>query len=186
MFWNFRSQNKPIFLNFDFYNVTHFERISEFLQIFNLRPKPVFLNFDFSNLTKLSRYIVASIRPDYPTRSSSNANCQRCKFSGKRSNVKKLDLREAYHQLVLHSNNRHITKFTAHERLFRFKRLNYGFNTAGKLFQHVVQEKLSGIKDVVHGKTCAIYDEALDCLKRFQQVNFKLKPEKCQFLQESM
>ena len=100
--------------------------------------------------------------------------------------VQSLDLREAYHQLVLHSNNRHITTFVTHERLFRFKRLNYGSNTAGELFQHVLQEKLSGIKGVVHGKTHAVYDEALDCLKRFQQVNLKLKPEKCQFLQESI
>ena len=81
----------------------------------------------------------------------------------------KLDLREAYHQLVLHPNSRYITTFLTHKGLFRFKRLNYGTNAAGELFQHALQEKLSGIKSVfniaddilIHGRSRAEHDEAL-------------------------
>ena len=107
----------------------------------------------------------------------------------------KLDLREAYHQLVLHPNSSFLTTFSTHKGLFCFKRLNYGTNTAGELFQHALQEKLSGIKGVfniaddifIHGRSRAEHDEALrKCLEKLEQINLKVKPEKCMLLQDSI
>ena len=64
----------------------------------------------------------------------------------------KVDLRQTYHQLPLAEQSRYITTFTTHEGLFRFKRLNYGTNSAADIFQNVLQRNLSnlgGIKNIV-------------------------------------
>ena len=60
----------------------------------------------------------------------------------------KLDLFQAYHQLELSPESRHITKFCTHLGLFRYKRLNYGTNAAAELFQHTLQQTLQGIKGI--------------------------------------
>ena len=46
----------------------------------------------------------------------------------------KLDLTQAYHQLELAPESRQITTFITHAGLFRFKRLNYGTNSAAEIF----------------------------------------------------
>ena len=60
----------------------------------------------------------------------------------------KLDLCQAYHQLELSPEFRHITTFCTHLGLFRYKRLNYGTNAAAELFQHTLQQTLQGIKGI--------------------------------------
>ena len=45
----------------------------------------------------------------------------------------KLDLSQAYHQLELSPTSRQITTFTTHSGLYRFKRLNYGTNSAAEI-----------------------------------------------------
>ena len=59
----------------------------------------------------------------------------------------KIDLKQAYHQLELHPESRFITTFSTHEGLFRYKRLNYGTNSAAEIFQNVLQSNLSDIRD---------------------------------------
>ena len=85
----------------------------------------------------------------------------------------KLDLSQAYHQLELSPTSRHITTFTTHTGLYRYKRLNYGTNSAAETFQHTLQQVLQGIKGVrniaddilVFGSTYAAHNEALEkCL----------------------
>ena len=44
----------------------------------------------------------------------------------------KIDLKQAYHQLELHPDSRFITTFSTHKGLFRYKRLNYGTNSAAE------------------------------------------------------
>ena len=51
----------------------------------------------------------------------------------------KIYLKQAYHQLELHEESRFLTTFTTHEGLYQYKRLNYGTNSAAKIFQNVLQ-----------------------------------------------
>ena len=60
----------------------------------------------------------------------------------------KLDLTQAYHQLELAPESRQITTFITHAGLFRFKRLNYGTNSAAEIFQHALQQVLHDIPGV--------------------------------------
>ena len=85
----------------------------------------------------------------------------------------KIDLKQAYHQLELMEESRYITTFSTHEGLFRYKRLNYGTNSAAEIFQNIFQRSLSdiqGVKNIaddiiIHGKTRKLHDEALEnCL----------------------
>ena len=107
----------------------------------------------------------------------------------------KIDLKQAYHQLELHPDSRFITTFSTHEGLYQYKRLNYGTNSAAKIFQNVLQQNLSDIRGVknlmddiiIHGKTRKAHDEALEsCLKRLTELNLKAKGEKCEFLREEI
>ena len=50
----------------------------------------------------------------------------------------KLDMSQAYHQLELTPSSRKITTFTTHAGLYRFKRLNYGTNSAAEIFQNTL------------------------------------------------
>ena len=45
----------------------------------------------------------------------------------------KLDLRAGYHQLELNAESRYITTFSTHVGLFRYKRLNFGINSASEI-----------------------------------------------------
>ena len=60
----------------------------------------------------------------------------------------KLDKLQAYHQLELTPSSRKITTFTTHAGLYRFKRLNYGTNSAAEIFQNTLQQLLHGIDGV--------------------------------------
>ena len=95
----------------------------------------------------------------------------------------KLDLCQAYHQLELSPETRHITTFCTHLGLFRYKRLNYGTNATAELFQHTLQQTLQGIKGIkniagdiiVFGSTREDHDRALEeCLTRLQEHNLTL------------
>ncbi|CAB3984924.1 Hypothetical predicted protein [Paramuricea clavata] len=60
----------------------------------------------------------------------------------------KLDLSQAYHQLVLDQEGRFITTFSIHVGLYRYKRLNYGTKTSAEIFQHLLQTKLQELNGV--------------------------------------
>ena len=90
----------------------------------------------------------------------------------------KLDLSQAYHQLELDEQSRHITTFNAHIGLFRYTHLNYGTNAAAELFQHTLQQHLQDIKGVkyiaddilVFVSTRDEHDRALEaCLERLSE-----------------
>ncbi len=80
----------------------------------------------------------------------------------------KIDLKQAYHQLELTEESRYITTFSTLEGLFRYKRLNYGTNSAAEIFQNILQRNLSdihGVKNIaddiiIHGKTRKLHDES--------------------------
>lgn len=102
----------------------------------------------------------------------------------------KIDLRSGYHQLELDPSSRYITTFSTHMGLFRYKRLVFGLNSAAEIFQHTIQEVISGIKGsrnvsddiIVFGSNQAEHDQALDdTLKRLHQSGLTVNKQKCEF-----
>ena len=107
----------------------------------------------------------------------------------------KIDLSNAYHQLVLAEGCRYIATFSTHIGLFQYARLNYGTNAAAELFQFTLQEALKGIANVkniaddiiIYGQTRAEHDKALsDCLQRLKHKNLTVNRDKCKFLQPEL
>ena len=107
----------------------------------------------------------------------------------------KLDLSQAYHQLVLDEQSRYITTFSTHIGLFRYKRLNYGTNASAEIFQYVSQRELQGLQGVrniaddiiVFGTTRAEHDSNLEnCLRRLLSKGLKLNQDKCVFLSNTL
>ena len=60
----------------------------------------------------------------------------------------KLGLNQRYHQIRFHKDSRHITTFTTHVGLFRYKRLNFSMSCAAAIFQKKVSDVLAGISGV--------------------------------------
>ena len=107
----------------------------------------------------------------------------------------KLDMSQAYHQLELSTTSRNITTFTTHAGLYRFKRLNYGTNSAAEIFQNTLQRILHGIKGVrniaddilVFGSTYEEHNRALaECLQRLEAHGLTLNHGKCKFLKHNL
>ena len=105
----------------------------------------------------------------------------------------KLDLVQAYHQILLGQDCRHITTFSTHCGLYRYCRLNYGTNASAELFQHHLQTTLEGIKRVrniaddiiIFASDRKQHDKALaQC--RLEQNGLTLNFGKCKFLKESL
>ncbi|CAB3999011.1 Retrovirus-related Pol poly [Paramuricea clavata] len=107
----------------------------------------------------------------------------------------KLDLTQAYHQLELSPSSRHITTFATHNGIYRFKRLNYGTNSAAEIFQHTLQQVLQGIKGVrniaddilIFGSTYEEHNTSLEeCLQRLEANGLTLNLGKCLFLKQNL
>nr|CAI5851788.1 unnamed protein product [Callosobruchus analis] len=54
----------------------------------------------------------------------------------------KLDIKNAFHQVELHPNSRHITTFITSKGLYRYKRLMFGITCAPELFQKILERML--------------------------------------------
>ena len=102
----------------------------------------------------------------------------------------KLDLNQGYHQLVLHPESRHITTFSTHLGLYRYKHLSFGVNAAAEKFQDVIATAISDITNVknigndliIYGVNTEEHDKTLHAvLTHFEELNLTLKKEKCQF-----
>ena len=104
----------------------------------------------------------------------------------------KLDLSSGYHQFELHPDSRHITTFSTHKGLRRFKRLIFGVNAASEIFQNALEEILSGLQGcknlsddiIVYGKDQDEHDKNLNAtLTRLKEMNVHLNKSKCKFSQ---
>jgi len=62
----------------------------------------------------------------------------------------KLDLNQGYNQLELDEESRFITTFATHRGLYRFKRLNFGVNSAAEVFQEAIRQSFYGLPGVVN------------------------------------
>ena len=107
----------------------------------------------------------------------------------------KLDLKEAYQQIVLEEESRKYVTINTHQGLYQFTRVPYGISSAPTMFQKVMDTLLQGTIGVI----CYIDDilvtgqneeEHLDnlaeVLKRLHNNGLRLKKEKCEFLKESV
>ncbi len=101
-----------------------------------------------------------------------------------------LDLSSGYHQLELAEESRHITTFSTHLGLRRYKRLLFGINAASEIFQNTIEELLTGLPGcknisddiIVFGKDQVTHDANLNqVLDRLKSHNLRLNKEKCHF-----
>ncbi|XP_034780493.2 uncharacterized protein K02A2.6-like [Acipenser ruthenus] len=102
----------------------------------------------------------------------------------------KLDLKQAYQQLVLDETSAELLTVNTHKGLFRALRLQFGVSTAVAIFQRFMDTLLAGIPGVkpylddilVSGRTQAEHDERLqEVLQRFAHAGLRLQKEKCYF-----
>ena len=100
----------------------------------------------------------------------------------------KIDLREAYTQIELHEQSRHLTNFVTEHGVYRFTRLIDGINTAGDVFQKCLNSKISDLKGVksivddiiVYGKDETEHKQNLTNLfNRLREHGFKVNGQKC-------
>ena len=92
--------------------------------------------------------------------------------------------------LELDEASRDITTFATHEGLKRYKRLNFGTNSAAEIFQNVIQTTFQDIDGcinisddiLVFAKTQHEHDMTLECvLQRANEKNLRFNGEKCEF-----
>lgn len=101
-----------------------------------------------------------------------------------------IDLKDAFHHVVLHENSRHLTNFWSGDECFRCVRLPFGLCNAPDLFQHAMEEILEGCVSVaiylddilVFAKTEEEHDDNLAVvMRRLKEHSVKLNYEKCKF-----
>ena len=115
-------------------------------------------------------------------------------LAGRRS-FSKLDMSQAYQQLVLDEESREYVVINTHRGPFRYNRLPFGVSSAPGIFQRVMESVLKGIPRVVvylddilitapteeeHVATLAVV------LARLKEAGLRLKRDKCVFLAPSV
>lgn len=102
----------------------------------------------------------------------------------------KMDLKAGYNQLVLDKESRPITTFSTHMGLYRYKRLNFGTNSASEIFQKTISSIIDGIPGaknisddiIVYGKNQNEHDTALNKVcNALHRNGLTLNKEKCEF-----
>ena len=103
----------------------------------------------------------------------------------------KIDLAQAYNQLVIHEDSQDILTTKTSRGLLRFSRLPFGVNSCVGIFQREIEKVLQGIPDVivflddvlVSGKTQAEHLNTLEkVLSRLESAGLKARADKCRFL----
>ena len=102
----------------------------------------------------------------------------------------KIDLKQDYHQLLLHPESRKITTFSTHIGLYRYKRLNFGMSCSAEILQKQIAEVLCGIPGIrnisddiyVRGKDVEEHNKRLELvLRRLQENHLTINTSKCKF-----
>ncbi|GFX29077.1 retrovirus-related Pol polyprotein from transposon 17.6 [Trichonephila clavipes] len=107
-----------------------------------------------------------------------------------------LDIKSAFNQIPLHFRDRHKTAFSTPDGdKYEFNRLCFGLKNSPKAFQSIAQEVLG---DVLHNGALVYIDIILftktidehfellgKVLERFERIQLKFNPDKCQFLTKS-
>jgi transposase InsO family protein len=99
-----------------------------------------------------------------------------------------LDLKSSFQQLLINEESRHVTTFCTHLGLFRYKRLNFGINTASHELQRALEKVLIGLPGtfnladdiLVFGRDQTEHDQRLEAvLNRLNEVGLTLNETKC-------
>lgn len=103
----------------------------------------------------------------------------------------KLDIKNAFHQIELHPNSRHLTTFITSSGLFRYKRLMFGITCAPELFQKILEKMLIKCEGVINfiddilvcGSSAEEHDIRLaKVLETLKENNVLLNDQKCIYL----
>jgi hypothetical protein len=109
--------------------------------------------------------------------------------------ISKFDLNSGYNQLELHPDSRDITVFSTHIGEFRYKRLNFGVNSASEEFQKTIEglvkdiPKVRNISDdiIVFGNNEEEHDKNLhSLLKRIEESGLTFNVKKSVIKQTSL
>ncbi|KAF0712303.1 Uncharacterized protein FWK35_00035850, partial [Aphis craccivora] len=107
----------------------------------------------------------------------------------------KIDLKDAYAQLILSEESRNLVVINTHLGLYAYTRLPYGINCAASIFQRVLEQTIGDIDGVtvfqddisISGKTRSEHNNRLEnVLNKLQNSGLKVKVEKCKFLKNSI
>lgn len=107
----------------------------------------------------------------------------------------KLDMSQAYQQILLEEESQQFVVINTHQGLFRYKRLPFGVASAPGIFQRVMESVLNGIPGVtvylddilVTGPTEEEHLSALEkVLGRMSEAGLRLRRDKCVFLAPSV
>ena len=102
----------------------------------------------------------------------------------------KLDLNNGYQQLELDPSSRYITTFSTHCGLRRYKRLNFGINSAAELFQNAIRNCILDIPGcinvsddiMIYGVNQEAHDKSLTAvMERLKEKGLTLNRTKCAF-----
>ena len=116
------------------------------------------------------------------------------KLAGGRS-FTKLDISQAYQQLILDSESRKYTVINTHRGLFCYNLLTFGISSAPGIFQRTMESLLRGMERVVvylddvlvTGRTEEEHLATLDeVLRRMREAGLRLRRDKCMFLAPSV
>ena len=106
-----------------------------------------------------------------------------------------LDLSQAYQQLLLHEESSELVTVNTHLGLYCYTRLPFGVASAPAIFQRIMDQLLNGLTGVrcylddiiITGKSTEEHLNHLSrVLERLQDKGFRLKKDKCHFLQSSV
>ena len=107
----------------------------------------------------------------------------------------KLDLSQAYQQVLLDDDSRKFVTINTHLGLFQYTRVPFGIASAPALFQKAMDTLLQGVPNtlcylddiLITDKTDAEHLQNLEeVLKRLQNNGLRVKPDKCRFMEPSV
>ena len=104
----------------------------------------------------------------------------------------KLDLSNAYLQVLIHPEHRYLTTINTHKGLYEFTRLAFGISSAPAIFQRVMENLFKGIPGVccyqddilIMGNTTAEHLKSLESVfKVIAKSGLRIKRDKCKFME---
>lgn len=101
-----------------------------------------------------------------------------------------IDLADAYLQVAVHADSKHLLTVNTHRGLYRYNRLCFGVKASPGIFQEIMDAMLADMEGVVSylddvivvGHTLAEHDRNLAAvLQRIREWGFRLRADKCRF-----
>nr|CAD2199249.1 unnamed protein product [Meloidogyne enterolobii] len=106
-----------------------------------------------------------------------------------------LDLKDAYLQIELDNESKRLCGINTHRGLMQCQRLPFGVKSAPSIFQHLMDQVLTGINGafcylddvIIASRSIKEHNEILrKVFTKIQDFGLKIQPEKCKFLQSEI